>query len=206
MHEGRLGAMVEVPSATLIDQLDLPKEKGVVVQEVLPDSAAAKAGLKPHDILLELNGKDVPSKIDEFVKQLNDIKAKTPVNAVVLRKGRKETIKGIELPEEPKDAFRFRRGARFNPLRNEFLNPEGAGVQLNVSRVDGKVTASLKEKGLSLKLTGTVDAGKLKVQEIAVQEDGGAPQKYDSVEKVPEKHREQTRKLIEAAEKGSRPH
>ena len=98
MHESRLGALVELPSATLVDQLDLPKEQGVVVNDVLPDSAAAKAGLKAHDILLEVDGKAVPSKIDDFVKQLNDIKPNTPVDAVVLRKGRKETVKGLSLP------------------------------------------------------------------------------------------------------------
>src|SRR2546427_795221 len=56
----RLGAMMELPNPTLIEQLDLPKEQGMVLCDVLADSAAAKAGLKPHDILLELNGQPVP--------------------------------------------------------------------------------------------------------------------------------------------------
>lgn len=99
MHEGRLGAMMEVPNPTLIDQLDLPKEQGMIVNDVLPESAAAKVGMKPHDILLELDGKPVSSKIEDFAKQVSEIKPNTPVDAVVMRKGRKETLKGMSLPE-----------------------------------------------------------------------------------------------------------
>ena len=89
----------------------------MVVQDVMAESAAAKAGMKPHDILLEFNGQVVPSKIEEFLKQLDAIKANTPVDAVVLRKGKKETLKGISLPEAPKvEPLLPRIGGRGNPL------------------------------------------------------------------------------------------
>src|SRR5262249_43623968 len=95
----RLGARVDKPTATLAEQLDLPKGQGMVVEEVMADSAAAKAGIKSHDILLELNGKAVPADIREFAKLLDDIKANKKVEAVVLRKGKRETIKDLSLPE-----------------------------------------------------------------------------------------------------------
>jgi beta-lactamase regulating signal transducer with metallopeptidase domain len=98
-HDGRLGVRVKEPGATLVDQLDLPKGQGVVVESVVPDSAAAKAGLKANDILLELNGKPVSSNVAEVIKAINGLKANTPVDAVVMRKGKKETVKGISLPE-----------------------------------------------------------------------------------------------------------
>jgi beta-lactamase regulating signal transducer with metallopeptidase domain len=100
MQRGRLGARVEPPSAALADQLDLPKGKGMVIDQVVTDSAAAKAGLKANDILLELNGQAVPSDAQEFIRMVHEIKANTPVDAVVLRKGKKETVKGLSLPEE----------------------------------------------------------------------------------------------------------
>src|SRR5262249_45076727 len=96
---GRLGVRVEKPSAAMADQLDLPKGQGMVVVDVVKESAAAKAGLKANDILLELDGKAVPSDSAEFSKQVRAIKADEDVSAVVLRKGRKETVKGIKLPE-----------------------------------------------------------------------------------------------------------
>ncbi|MFL5240924.1 MAG: M56 family metallopeptidase [Gemmataceae bacterium] len=99
-QEGRLGVHVQKPSATLAEQLDLPKGQGLVIEQVTPDSAAAKAGLKPHDILLEIAGKTVPDNTAELSsKILSEIKADTKVDAVVLRKGKKETIKGLSLPE-----------------------------------------------------------------------------------------------------------
>ncbi len=96
--DGRLGAALEIPAPILVDQLDLPRGQGLVISAVNADSAAAKAGIKANDILLELNGKAVPSEASEFAKLLEGIKAKTPVGAVVLRKGKKETIKELTLP------------------------------------------------------------------------------------------------------------
>jgi hypothetical protein len=98
-QQSRLGVRLEKPSPTLADQLDLPEGQGLVVEEVRPDSAAARAGIKTHDILLELNGKPVPSQAEDFRKLLNEVKANTPVPAVVLRKGKKEAIKALSLPE-----------------------------------------------------------------------------------------------------------
>jgi hypothetical protein len=98
-HEGRLGVRVKEPSATLVDQLDLPKGQGVVVEDVTPDSPAAKAGLKANDILLEVGGKPVASNVADVVKMIHGLKANTPVDAVVMRKGKKETVKGLSLPE-----------------------------------------------------------------------------------------------------------
>ncbi len=95
----RLGVAVEKPSETLTEQLELPKDQGLVIRDVMADSAAAKAGLKAHDILLELDGKAVSSNPEEFRKQVEGVKADTPVDAVVLRKGKKETVKGLSLPE-----------------------------------------------------------------------------------------------------------
>ena len=116
-HAGRLGAMVEVPSPTIVDQLDLPNDQGLIVADVVPDSAAAKAGVKlAHDILLELDGKAVPNKPEEFVKQLEQIKANKPVDAVVMRKGKKETVRGLSLPEAPK-ALAGRTRSRLLPSR-----------------------------------------------------------------------------------------
>ena len=95
----RLGVVVEKPSETLTEQLELPKDQGLVIRDVMADSAASKAGLKAHDILLELDGKAVSSNPEEFRKQVEGVKADAPVDAVVLRKGKKETVKGLSLPE-----------------------------------------------------------------------------------------------------------
>jgi beta-lactamase regulating signal transducer with metallopeptidase domain len=117
--QGRLGVRVDRPSAVLADQLDLPKGQGLVIEDVTPDSPAAKAGLKPHDILLQFNGKPVPSDPAEFADALRDIRVDATVDAKVLRKGKEEKIKGVQLPElktEPKSRKRPGGGIReFTP-------------------------------------------------------------------------------------------
>jgi beta-lactamase regulating signal transducer with metallopeptidase domain len=113
--EGRLGITAERPSPALVDQLDLPKNQGLVISQVSPNSAAAKAGLKPNDILLELDGKKINSNDTSALRKIvREIKADAPVEAVVLRKGKKETITGLSLPEapaEPRPGFGGRLGA-----------------------------------------------------------------------------------------------
>ncbi|HEV3116905.1 MAG TPA: M56 family metallopeptidase [Gemmataceae bacterium] len=98
-HSGRLGVIVQTPDETLVEQLELPKDKGLVVVRVQPESAAAKAGIKAHDIVLEFNGKNVDNQPAKFSSMIHELKAGTAMDAIVLRKGKKETIKGITLPE-----------------------------------------------------------------------------------------------------------
>jgi hypothetical protein len=95
----RLGIWPLPPDPVLRDQLDLPKGQGLVVADVLPDTPAAKAGLKKHDILLELEGKPVPSNPEEFREQLSKIKPGTKVDLVILRKGKREKISGVVLAD-----------------------------------------------------------------------------------------------------------
>jgi C-terminal processing protease CtpA/Prc len=98
-QDGRLGIMVAKPSDTLVDQLGLTKGKGLVIQDVRPDSAADKAGLKTHDVIVEWNGKPVPDEVPEFVRMIDEVKPNTPVDAVIVRKGQQQTLKGITLPD-----------------------------------------------------------------------------------------------------------
>jgi beta-lactamase regulating signal transducer with metallopeptidase domain len=96
--ESRLGIRVEKPTAVLVEQLDLPPERGLVIIQLEPKSAAEKAGLKPNDILLEFDDKPVHHDVSELPKIIGD-KAGVPVNVIILRKGKKETITGLRLPE-----------------------------------------------------------------------------------------------------------
>ena len=216
-QDGRLGAVVEKPSETLVQQLDLPADQGLVVDEVAPDSAAAKAGVKPHDILLELDGKPVPSDVNEFRKTLDGVKADKPVDLVVMRKGRKETVKGLSLPEA-KAALPALPGLN-PPLLNTVPVPlfppnlapnvpniaaaaSGNGVTTTTVRTNDHFTMRSQEGGLIITLTGKVENGKAQVSQIGVQ-DGGESNTYPSVDKAPEKYREKIKNLIEMSEKGS---
>jgi beta-lactamase regulating signal transducer with metallopeptidase domain len=223
-HHARLGVQVSKPSEALVDQLDLPKDQGQVVEQVVPDSPAAKAGLKPHDILLELGGKAVPADYQEFVKEVQDIKADAKVDAVVLRKGKKETVKGITLPEAKQEAFPgfppagrggFGQGQapafpQFAPgnfpqprlgVGNAFQPGENT-VMTTMFRTKDSFTTRHQEGSLIITVTGKVADGKTKLGEIQVQ-DGQVVHKYESVDKVPDQYQDKVKNLVEMSEKSS---
>jgi beta-lactamase regulating signal transducer with metallopeptidase domain len=108
-HQGRFGVRVEPPSSALADQLDLPKGRGLVIHDVVPDSPAAKAGIKPHDILLSLGARSVTNDPTEFAEMINEMKPDAPFDVTVKRKGKDETIKGITLPEQKLERKPLRR-------------------------------------------------------------------------------------------------
>jgi hypothetical protein len=206
--EGRLGVRIEAPTAALTDHLDVPPGEGQVILEVVPDSAAAKAGLKANDILLELNGKPVASDPRNFIRALDDIKPNTPVDALIMRRGKKEMIKGLTLPEAK--AERPRRllpgGGLLPPLPGRGLLPPLLGgppaVLTTIVRTGDQFTTRSQEGGLTITLTGTVTDGKAKVETIQIQ-DGGNSDRYDGVDKVPEAHRDRVKRLVEMSERGT---
>jgi hypothetical protein len=97
---GRLGVMVERPSPALAEQLELSKDQGLVLVEVIKSSVAEKAGLKTNDILLRFADKDVGGDAGKFITLLDDVEAGKEVTAIVLRKGKKEKVEGIKLGEK----------------------------------------------------------------------------------------------------------
>jgi hypothetical protein len=196
---GRLGVMIAPPSPTIVDQFGLEKDRGLVIMEVRPDSPAAKAGLKAHDILVEFNGKPVSASGEDFAKQVEEIKADAKVDAVVFRKGKKETVKDITLPEAPKtpERPRFRQGSgATDPFSRD------AGPTMSITRNGDRVTAHQRDGGTSISLTAKVSDGKLTLESVAIRDDSKS-EKYDGIDKVPEKYRDKVKALLVAAEKAT---
>jgi len=73
--------------------------KGVLVPEVTKGSTAEKAGLKPGDVIIELNGKPVETA-KELQGRVAALKPDTDVELVVLRDGKRETV-SAKLSERP---------------------------------------------------------------------------------------------------------
>jgi membrane-associated protease RseP (regulator of RpoE activity) len=72
--------------------LDVPENLGIMVHSVVPDSPAAKAGLKNFDIVLKANDADIKDMRDlmDLVKTAGEQKASLSLE--VLRKGGRETV------------------------------------------------------------------------------------------------------------------
>jgi membrane-associated protease RseP (regulator of RpoE activity) len=208
----RLGVFVEPPSPTLAEQLDLPKGQGLVVRQVMPDSAAAKAGLKPHDLLLEFDGKAVANRVEDFGRAVAALKPDTTVEVAVLRKGKKETIKELKVPEakgvQPGFPAAGFPGAGQPPAG--FARPPlgiqapafglAASVVTTLTRTQDNFTAQHQEGTEFITLTGQTADGKPKIKQIQIR-NGLRFEQYDSVDKVPEKYRDKVKDLIELCEK-----
>ncbi len=71
--------------------LKLPAERGALVGKVLPDSPAAKAGLKQNDVITEINGQRIEGTA-QFRRMIHEIPAGRAVQLTVWREGRSQTI------------------------------------------------------------------------------------------------------------------
>jgi C-terminal processing protease CtpA/Prc len=205
LSHARLGVGINKPSETLIEQLDLPRGHALVVESVIPDSPAAKAGIKVHDILLKVQDKPVAGEPVEFSQLLGQLKADTAIDLVVLRKGKEQTIKDVKLPEltaSPQPIFqRGRRAASFQPAP-PISGAGRMGVVTTLSRSNDQFTASHREGALNISVTGKLEDGKVSVSSIHVQ-DRNKNNTYDSVDKVPEEYQAKVKSLVELSKAGN---
>lgn len=88
-----LGVMPSELTPELKKQLNLNLDKGVVVQEVIPDSPAASMGVQAFDVIVELNQKAVNTP-DELRKAIQETKADQEVTLKVLRGKETKELKG----------------------------------------------------------------------------------------------------------------
>ncbi len=174
----RLGVKLEKPSATLVEQLDLPANVGIVVLDVMRGMAAEKSGLKPNDILLQWAGKDVQSNVEEFQQMIATAKGGEKIDAVVLRKGKKVTVNGIELPELKKMVAP---AATINEL----------SIQINNTSAEIRATTD----GVRYEITGEKDGQTITPSKIVII-DGDETLKFETIAKLPEKYKATVEGLV----------
>ncbi|HSB70270.1 MAG TPA: DegQ family serine endoprotease [Candidatus Methylomirabilis sp.] len=141
---GWLGVSIQPVTPDLAKALQLPKQEGALVAQVLPDSPAVKAGLRAGDVIVTYDGHAIAKAGD-----LPGLVAGTPIGQTatvqVLREGKPLTLTAriVELPE-PQEA------AEANPAREPLglavqpLTPDLA-MQLGVPDRAGLVVAGVKD-------------------------------------------------------------
>jgi hypothetical protein len=112
-------------------QLQVPEDQGVLVQEVMPDSPAAKAGLQQNDVILKADDK-VISEIPDLLRTVAAAKDKE-MKLSIVRKGETKTL--AITPVKRPDEYRVMvapPASDFEALRQwmEQMQP-GAGVGRN---------------------------------------------------------------------------
>lgn len=95
-----LGVQAEDISGQLGTYFHVPGEAGVLIREVSPNSAAAKAGLKAGDVITRVDGAAVKT-VDDLREHLRDQREQKSVSLTIIRQGSEMKVPvTIEAPAE----------------------------------------------------------------------------------------------------------
>jgi serine protease Do len=97
-EESAVGLTVENLTSELARRFGLKETKGVVVMRVAPGSAAAEAGLRPGDVIIEINGQAL-NTVSDYQKQLQRLKAGDFARLLIKRSGHTLYIT-LEIPKK----------------------------------------------------------------------------------------------------------
>src|SRR5215472_7157637 len=103
---GWLGVELHEVTGDSAKELKLPAERGVVLGRVVPDSPAAKAGLKENDVVTEINGQRVEGAA-QFRRMIHEIPAGRTVQLTLWREGRAQSVSvTLGKAEERRNSFK----------------------------------------------------------------------------------------------------
>jgi len=89
---GFVGVQVQDLSPELAEAFNIKNQAGAIVNSILEDSPAEKAGLLPGDIIVAMNGKPVQNAGD-VRNQIGLLPVGENINFEVLREGQRKTVK-----------------------------------------------------------------------------------------------------------------
>jgi len=96
---GYLGVENPIPVDEQVRKsLDIDVKNGALIQDVTPGYPAEKAGMKPYDVIVEIDGKPIEGPTDLLIT-IADIPPGTTVEIKVVRKGGEEKILKAKITE-----------------------------------------------------------------------------------------------------------
>ena len=107
-RRGKLGVYVEDLSGGLAEYFEVPDNKGVLVEDIVEDGPADKAGIKPGDVIIRI-GDDRVVDTASLVRAVAKTESGEPTRVEIVRKGRRmELAATIEHPEIDREALRHK--------------------------------------------------------------------------------------------------
>jgi serine protease Do len=91
VEHGRLGVTVQEVNQDLAQNFGLKSPAGALVSSVQKDSAAAKAGIEPGDVIVKFNGKDINGSAD-LPPMVSSLKPNTQATVEVWRDGKSRQL------------------------------------------------------------------------------------------------------------------
>ena len=199
------GVRLEKPSVEMHTDLGLGENEGLVVTAVGPNSSGEKAGLKAKDVLVKIGDKSVPSDAAGFTKLVKDQKPTEPVDLVVVRNGKEETLKGAKMPAlvQSTGGAGGRGGVpgipgivfpriQFNPrvpnnpfgaIQNLHLEMTVNGAKIVRKQNNEQFSGEYSKDDLKITVSGKMENGQAKPSEITVTQ-GKETKKYASLREV----------------------
>ena len=91
VSRGRIGVQGQDVTPELAKSFGLPTARGAVISLVVPDSPAAKAGLKVEDIVLKANGREIYD-MQQLRVIISQLRVGAKVDLDILRDGKPKTV------------------------------------------------------------------------------------------------------------------
>lgn len=146
---GYIGARIQDVTPEIADSLGLGDKKGALVADLTPGGPSEAAGLKPGDVVQQINGHDVASASD-LTRQVALAHAGDVVHLQIRREGKVQEVdvrSGVRPPESIL-------------ARNDLQSGSDAGTEQDLPRVLGMRVQPRAEGGLSIAgVSGGSDAG-----------------------------------------------
>ncbi len=105
VHRGYAGVVLATITHTLAAGLGLPREHGVILEDVTPDGPADRAGAKVGDVILAIDGRPT-TDVRHLEIAVRQRKVGDRITFDALR-GTEKMSYQVELAERPNDPFRF---------------------------------------------------------------------------------------------------
>ena len=145
---GWLGVSIQDLPKDLADYFGIKDRQGVLIADVIPGDPADEAGIRPQDIVLEINGEKIKDS-RELLKKVANLEVGQIAQIKVLRDGKPEII-NVKVAKRDDDKLVARKDPEILKtklgIKVANLTPENAN-RFNLSDTEGVVVVDLESKG-----------------------------------------------------------
>jgi len=132
-NEGWIGVFVQNLDDDLRDYYDIDEHSGVMINDVIDDGPADKAGLQAEDVITKFDGKRIRN-IKDLTRAIKKTEPGKKINVELVRDNHKEKLK-IKIDEKPKHSYSYNSN-RDNKSRNGFNFSFGKRPWLGIRMAD----------------------------------------------------------------------
>jgi serine protease Do len=186
----RLGVEVQTLNQSLADSFKLPSPNGALVAKVVPDSAAAQAGIKVGDVILKFNGATIVDA-GQLSARVGVAAPGDKASLQIWRDGKSMTVNAtignaaavVASDDEPGSSAPARLGLALRPLTQEERQQSGVSGGLVVEDSKGRAAEAGIQPG-----------------DVVLSVDGTAVQSVEQLRKMVQAHDKQIALLIQRGE------